>query len=44
MAKNKRYTLKAKRNGQVKNYGYIDMKNQGGTAELYLYGDIVAAT
>lgn len=41
MAKNKRYTLKAKQNGQVKNYGYIDMKNQGGTAELYLYGDIV---
>lgn len=41
MAKNKRYTLKAKRNGQVKNYGYIDMKNQGATAELYLYGDIV---
>lgn len=35
---NKRYTMKAKRGGQR---GYIDMKNAGNTAELYLYGDIV---
>lgn len=41
MAKNKRYTLKTKKNGQVKNCGYIDMKNSAGAAELYLYGDIV---
>lgn len=41
MAKIERYVLKAKQRGKLKTRGYIEMRNQAGVAELYLYGDIV---
>lgn len=39
--KNKRYDMKATRNGKVEARGYIDMKATDTGVELYLYGDIV---
>lgn len=39
--KAKRYEMKAKQRGKLKTRGYIEMKDSGSGAELYLYGDIV---